>query len=224
MDEEKQKQTAFYLSAYRKELKDQTRQYQRWIEQVNKRMEDGDSSMTAIQRYKDKLSEAQRLLDLACPESEDFIEYMTNQTEMLERQQSNQSRRMESCLKDAEEKKKRLEEYTQKQREERRAERQTKYQIQRETDRYFSIQETLPPYIRDNLKTMPYNKGYVFRGVWYFGTKPLGRHDNPNLLTMIDRQGGNLYIHEYKKGEYHKVFEKKNKEAQVLIREERLDR
>lgn len=219
MEDDQEKKTAFYLSAYRKELKDQSRQYQRWIDQVDKRME-GDSAITAVHRYQEKLEETKRLMLISGPESEHFQAYMTEQLETLERQQSNQSRRMESCLKDAEDKKKRLEEYTQKQREERRAERQTKYQIQRETERYFSIHDTLPPYIRDNLRTMPHNKGYVFRGVWYFGSRPLGRHDNPDVITMQERQGSTLYLHEYKAGEYHKVYEKKNKEAPVLVRVE----
>jgi hypothetical protein len=221
-DADSAKAVAFYMSSYRKMLKEKIRQLERWMEQADRRME-GVAAEGAVQRYREKMQVQQALLDSATPESEDFKEYYSKQLEVIERQQSSNSKRIESCLKEQEDNKKKLDAYYSQERENRRSDNITKYQIRRETERYFSIHETLPSYIRENLRTMPYNKGYIFRGVWYFGNRPLGKHDDPNVTIMIERRSSphnTLWIHEYKTGEYHKIFEKKGKGPQTLISEE----
>lgn len=84
---------------------------------------------------------------------------------------------------------------------------QLKYELQRGEDRFYDICGTVPNYIEDNLKAMPNNKGYIWRGVWLFGQLP---QDKTNQTTMFEKKGGVLYIHVYKKGGEYSLFEKQN--------------
>lgn len=66
--------------------------------------------------------------------------------------------------------------------------------------------ETLPQYIRDNLKDMPANKGYIWRGCWFFGEK---REERGQPLIMFEKNRGFLHIHEITDS-YHNIYEKQS--------------
>jgi len=51
--------------------------------------------------------------------------------------------------------------------------------------------ESLPPYIRENLRNMPNNKGYVWRGVYFYGDK-LPERGEPSVVFEKNRGGGLL--------------------------------
>ena len=62
-------------------------------------------------------------------------------------------------------------------------------------DYVLRVQRTLPQYIRANLSNMPNNKGYIWRGVHYYGLKdPEGEKAN---TIMFENSKGQLYIHEW---------------------------
>jgi hypothetical protein len=61
-------------------------------------------------------------------------------------------------------------------------------------DYLLRVQKSLPVYIRNNLDNMPNNKGYVWRGVQYFGKKPPERN---NKYVLFENKKGKLYIHEW---------------------------
>tara|TARA_Y100000389_G_scaffold203129_1_gene250565 strand:- start:9118 stop:10179 length:1062 start_codon:yes stop_codon:yes gene_type:complete len=62
-------------------------------------------------------------------------------------------------------------------------------------DYVLRVQRTLPQYIRANLSSMPNNKGYIWRGVHYYGLKdPEGKNAN---TIMFENSKGQLYIHEW---------------------------
>lgn len=80
--------------------------------------------------------------------------------------------------------------------------------------KYFSsVNDSLPEYMKTNLVDMPNNKGYVWRGVHFYGKLETQR----GPLVMFEKQkGGNiLIIHEYTDREY-KRYEKKGKDRKYL--------
>ncbi len=79
---------------------------------------------------------------------------------------------------------------------------------------YSRIHESLPPYIHENLSEMPGNKGYIWRGCWFFGLNPPER--NQPCIMFEKMQGGVLRIHEIDQYEI-KTFEKMGKERKRLI-------
>jgi hypothetical protein len=78
---------------------------------------------------------------------------------------------------------------------------------------YEKAVETLPDYIKENLKTMPSNKGYIWRGCWYFGMK--NAEKNQPCVMFEKLRGGILRIHEITNE--HKIYEKNGKEQRKLI-------
>ena len=67
----------------------------------------------------------------------------------------------------------------------------------------------LPNYMRRNLKEMPNNKGYIFRGIQYYGYKPAQRN---KPVVLFEKNRGVLNIHEITKDE-HKIYQKLNKNS-----------
>lgn len=76
---------------------------------------------------------------------------------------------------------------------------------EKEERRYYKNCDSLPQWIRDKLKDMPSNKGYIWRDLWFFGEKhvPFSKY-----CTMFESlKGGVTIIHEID-ADYHKVYEK----------------
>lgn len=85
--------------------------------------------------------------------------------------------------------------------------------LQKETDKFYRDCSTIPDYIQQNLKDMPNNKGYIWRGVWCFGEKP----KESDTTTLFEKcKGGILKIHEYTRTSY-KMFEKQGKNQKTLV-------
>ena len=83
--------------------------------------------------------------------------------------------------------------------------------------RYFNkAVDTLPEYISNNLKSMPNNKGYIWRGTVFYGMKPT---DSDTTILFEKKKGGVLLIHEYNPDEegnyWYTLKEKKNKKARA---------
>ena len=76
---------------------------------------------------------------------------------------------------------------------------------EKEERRYYKNCDSLPQWIRDKLKDMPCNKGYIWRDLWFFGEKyaPFTK----NCTMMENLKGGITIIHEID-ADYHKVYEK----------------
>jgi hypothetical protein len=73
--------------------------------------------------------------------------------------------------------------------------------------------ESLPDYIQRDLKNMPNNEGYIWKSVYFYGLK---NASNTGLTKMTDNRKGYKIIHVWSKNQY-KVYEKKSREAEVLI-------
>ncbi len=73
-------------------------------------------------------------------------------------------------------------------------------------NKYLKAVDTLPDYMRDNLKTMPNNKGYRWRGVGFYGhQKPI--KDEP--LILFEKRRGVLKICKYF-NDREEIYEKKD--------------
>lgn len=104
--------------------------------------------------------------------------------------------------------------------------RQRQYQERREyntfhIDRQYEIfcraDESMPLYMKQNLETMPNNKGYIWKGIQYFGHQPCPQHADPDQWTLYEkRPGGDLWIHEIWYNKYHRIFCKKAQSKQLL--------
>lgn len=78
--------------------------------------------------------------------------------------------------------------------------------------------DSLPKYMKRNLADMPNNKGYIWKGVNFYGDLP---EESGPCVLFEKRKGGILIIHEYTDKEY-KMFEKNGKERKKLL--EKYDR
>ena len=83
----------------------------------------------------------------------------------------------------------------------------------REEKKYYKNCDSLPQWIRDKLKDMPSNKGYIWRDLWFFGEKHVPFTKN---CTMFESLKGVTVIHEID-AEYHRVYEKHGKANKVLV-------
>ena len=79
---------------------------------------------------------------------------------------------------------------------------------------YQKINETLPDYMRENLKTMPNNKGYIWRDCWFFGD--METRDKYPITLFEKLRSGILRIIEIDTKET-RVFEKKGKDRKKLV-------
>ena len=71
-----------------------------------------------------------------------------------------------------------------------------------------AAQQTLPSYMQENLVTMPNNKGYVWRGVYFFG-KQLPEKNEPTII--FERSRGCMFIHKW----WSNKWEKSKKQGQT---------
>jgi len=76
---------------------------------------------------------------------------------------------------------------------------------EKEERRYYKNCDSLPQWIRDKLKDMPSNKGYIWRDLWFFGEKYVPFTKNCTMFENL--KGGITIIHEID-AEYHKIYEK----------------
>ena len=90
-------------------------------------------------------------------------------------------------------------------------------QIKYETKCYFRLINSIPDYITRNLKTMPSNKGYIWKGVWCFGELP--EEPNKPLIMFEKLHNGVLRIYESDKFTRN-IFEKQPNGRKVLISSE----
>jgi hypothetical protein len=74
--------------------------------------------------------------------------------------------------------------------------------------RFLRICNSLPPYMAKNLSAMPNNKGYIFRGVHFYGDKPA--EPGKGTILFEKRRNNIMYIHEISKTE-HRIYEKRGK-------------
>lgn len=84
---------------------------------------------------------------------------------------------------------------------------------EKEEKKYYKNCDSLPLWMKDKLKDMPSNKGYIWRDLWFFGEKHVPFTKN---CVMFESLKGVTVIHEID-ADYHRVYEKHGKANKVLI-------
>lgn len=72
------------------------------------------------------------------------------------------------------------------------SQKQLNYEMKKEAERFATFE--IPDYITENLKGMPNNKGYIWKGMWCFGELP-PENDN-SICIMFEKKRDVMYIHE----------------------------
>ena len=107
-----------------------------------------------------------------------------------------------------------------KERGEMRREYNTKRNLDREYNKFLDISETLPDYIGKNLKTMPNNKAYKFRGITFYGELP--PENGP--IVVFERKPDGMFITEYYADQEVTYFKPRDGSRKEFIRKMRVVR
>jgi hypothetical protein len=88
------------------------------------------------------------------------------------------------------------------------------YEMQRSYEWFTKTCNELPPYMRENLKTMPNNKGYIWKKIYFYGELPAEKNQ-PRV--MFEKQKDNvMMIYETTKEEIN-VYKKIDKEPKKYV-------
>jgi len=198
---------------YNKLIQTEIRQLRKFKEQAEKR-----SSPENIARFENKIKELENELVEETPR---YLQYIKEQQEIIKLQSKHQNDKNLQSATDAENKEK-LDEFYKQENRLRRNDRILQHQMKKEYEWLCRQDERLPDYIRTNLQKMPNNKGYIFRGIHYYGALPAEK--NNDLLIMFERPPGvaDMLIHEIKRGHYYKILQKSKNGSNVLISEKKL--
>ena len=90
--------------------------------------------------------------------------------------------------------------------------RRSKKEIYKNWNYYNKCLNTIPEYMLRNLKEMPNNKGYIWKGIYLFGE--LEKEKNKNTV-IFDKKKNILIIHEWNNYEY-LIYHKKGKDKKEL--------
>lgn len=213
------------FNQYVKQLRNDRKNLELWRIQTEDRMrrEEDEKEREKIARVMEEYDKETRNVDQKLQnaskngEDDDFENYYEKNAKMFEKQNEKQSQKREVSLKLESEHKAVSEKVFQEERELRIQDRYSEKNMNREYRYLLDIDASLPDHIRQNLKNMPNNKGYIWRGVHYYGLKPLTKNDNPRLLVMFEKKRNELLIHESMYGEWKKTFKKLNDGQKKLI-------
>ena len=184
---------------YNKLIQTEIRQLTRFKEQAEKR-----SSPETIAKFEEKIRELENELEEDTPR---YLKFVKDQQEMVASQEKYQQEKKSQVQCDSENQEK-LDAFYKKENQIRREDRILQHQMKKEWEWLCRQDEKLPEYIRSNLKKMPNNKGYIWKGIWYFGFLPAEK--NNDLLIMFERPMGmqDMLVHEIKQGEFHRIIQK----------------
>jgi len=92
------------------------------------------------------------------------------------------------------------------------SQKQLNYEMRKDGERFMNFE--IPDYITENLKNMPNNKGYIWKGVWCFGQLPSEKNDT---CVMFEKQRDVTFIHEIYPEE-HIIYKKTNNGAREHVK------
>lgn len=108
--------------------------------------------------------------------------------------------------------------YEEKEKREIRREYGARRDIEREYNRFLDISENLPDYITKNLKSMPNNKGYRFRGITFYGALPA----EPGATVVFDKKPDGMIITEHYSNQEITYFKPRDGGQKELIKKVKL--
>jgi hypothetical protein len=89
----------------------------------------------------------------------------------------------------------------------------SEYSLNKETNKFFDNNNKIPDYMKQNLKDMPSNKGYIWKNILCFGELP---KESDNLILFEKCRNNILKIHEISY-DRHLIYEKNGKNQKELI-------
>lgn len=92
--------------------------------------------------------------------------------------------------------------------------------IDRDERFYLKDCHSLPEHLRDRLKNMTNDVGFIWKDIWCMGELP-SKNKNPKPITLHERKDGKMLIHIYGYDKY-SLYEKDNTGKRYLIRETKL--
>jgi hypothetical protein len=217
------KDCKFYLPFFKRHLSNDKNTLERWIELSQNRMDELQKEdpiylqqEQQLQRYQQSLQIMDEKIARPLDETNElFMTYIQKQLQMKQKQVVNSKKKKDQTIA----KKNQITSFEKKFRQDEYTIRKTQYRLQKDMnsnyDRIIRIDNEMPDYMKKALQNMTSNKGYIYRGVWFFGHIP---HPDNDTLTMFERIKGILYIHEYIFDPYsntkiHNVYEKLSKNS-----------
>jgi hypothetical protein len=218
----------YYSPFYKKRLEDERRSLEKSVARTENRINEVTDTYIfqtldeRLKRYKDMLLKINdKLLDNLDEENEAFREYVMKQLYYKQKQMINSQKKKDSV----QAKIKKDQAFKQEMSHKFRSERKDEYHLKKNLKYYYDrmMNTELPPYMKDNLKRMTNDKGYIYRGIWFFGEKIVKN----NVLTMFENIKGIQYIHEYYWDEYkgkkiYRLYEKLSKNAVAELIDEKI--
>lgn len=92
--------------------------------------------------------------------------------------------------------------------------------IDRDENYFLKDCRSLPDHLRERLKNMTNDVGFIWKDIWCMGELP-SRNKNPRPITLHERKDGKMLIHIYGYDKY-SLYEKDNTGKRYLIRETKL--
>lgn len=232
LNEPTSKDFTFYAKFYEKKLQSEKDNLMRWMRFTEKRLEDlGSGTDTYIKveerffEYEEKMKVHEAKMESPVDVTNElFVTYVTEQLFLKEKQVINSQKKKDLCMEKKQKQDDCLKKFRSNESSHNRQSRQSERDMNHFYERMIRIENEMPGYLREALANMPANKGYIFRGVWYFGHVPVSRAQDEKYLTMFERIKGIQYIHEYIHEFPHKtynLYEKLSKNSpKKLIRTE----
>jgi hypothetical protein len=167
-------------------------------------------SLTQTELYKKLENLKQKYIDInSGVYDKDFITNKTENESKLKKEVEKQNKKN----KEKEEKKIQNKEILDNEYQMRRFSGPSEYSLKKETDKFFKSIETVPSFILENLKNMPSNKGYIWRGVYYYGKLP---SESKNVIMFEKCRNNIMKIHECINNRIY-IYEKVGKGPKKLI-------
>jgi len=195
----------FYQTYFIKILDEKQKELIRWKNYTEKQMEaivgDGD----IYTKQEEGLNDLNRKIEVIkremCKDMDStnilFIQYVKEQLFIKQKQVLNSKRKKETEQVKKDKQDAFIKKFYANESSHNRQNRQTLRDMNYYHNRMLDIDRQMPDYMKNALNNMPQNKGYIFRGVWYFGHIPLRHINEEKLLTMFETVKGIQYIHEY---------------------------
>lgn len=223
------KDLKYYAPFYKKILDGKLKQNEKWrkiTEQKSEHIENPTKEIIQelqkrLERYTDNIAKlCEKMSEDLDENNNEFMEYVKEQLYYKEKQRVNSIRKKTN----AQNAKKEMQATMQKKYDEDRAFRRNDHFQKKSQEssyrRLLEIEETLPSYIHQALSRLPNHKGYIFRGVWYFGKLP---SDEKYFISMMERQNQKNLIHEYhydgRGYKQYQCFEKTSNGRKQLLQE-----
>ena len=120
--------------------------------------------------------------------------YTANQKEINDKAEIKRLKKQQ-ILEDKQERKQKLSKFYEREKARNRSDKATAYEMKRAYKHYLKVCDSIPDYIQKKLDKLPNNKGYIWRGVHCYGSKP---SEPGRPVSLFERQRGNIQLtHEW---------------------------